>query len=254
MAFAFPAGPNTGDTYTGPNNVTYTFDGAKWVGASYGADYVKNISDKVNLVEARLTQQRGQYLDLIPDIHGDDPLNGGTGVVSKVDLANFRNGGLTEIRLNAPNYGNVSPAGPPTLPANWNIGDPIQQAYHSTQKEGLFKVVLNGYNSGGSQQSNVNKTDIGYVEVRFTFVADGEDIIQKVVRAFINRQYYATNSSPRASITNPSNYVEVIEFPAPILINDLAVNAEVVGFQTQVTPPQLSSAFKIDIYSIPLRS
>ena len=75
-----------------------------------------------------------------------------------------------------------------------------------------------------------------------------------MVRAFINRQYYATNSSQRASITNPSNYVEVIEFPAPILINDLAVNAEVVGFQTQVTPPQLSSAFKIDIYSIPLRS
>jgi hypothetical protein len=32
MSFAFPPNPNPGDTYTGPNNVEYTWDGTKWVG------------------------------------------------------------------------------------------------------------------------------------------------------------------------------------------------------------------------------
>jgi hypothetical protein len=32
MSFAFPTNPNPGDTYTGPNNVEYTWDGTKWIG------------------------------------------------------------------------------------------------------------------------------------------------------------------------------------------------------------------------------
>jgi hypothetical protein len=36
MSFAFPPNPSPGDTYTGPNNVEYTWDGTKWIGIVAG--------------------------------------------------------------------------------------------------------------------------------------------------------------------------------------------------------------------------
>ena len=39
MSFAFPPNPSPGDTYTGPNNVEYTWDGIKWVGSTAPADH-----------------------------------------------------------------------------------------------------------------------------------------------------------------------------------------------------------------------
>jgi hypothetical protein len=39
MSFAFPPNPSPGDTYTGPNNAEYTWDGDKWIGSTSLADH-----------------------------------------------------------------------------------------------------------------------------------------------------------------------------------------------------------------------
>jgi hypothetical protein len=48
MAFSFPAAPTTGQTYQGPNGVTYTWDGTKWTGNIGSVNYVAKSGDTMS--------------------------------------------------------------------------------------------------------------------------------------------------------------------------------------------------------------
>jgi hypothetical protein len=47
MPFSFPSSPTVGQTYAGPNNVVYTWNGTAWTGGSQSAGFVAKSGDSM---------------------------------------------------------------------------------------------------------------------------------------------------------------------------------------------------------------
>jgi len=57
MAIDFPNSPppESGDVYTGPNGVSYTFDGIKWIGQEIGSGSILAIPTAIDGGDASTT-------------------------------------------------------------------------------------------------------------------------------------------------------------------------------------------------------
>ena len=142
MAIDFPNSPESGDVYTGPNGVSYTFDGIKWIGQEQSSGGGAGLPDQ--------TGQAGKFLT-----------TDGSGNATWADAEGPK--GDTGDQGDVGPQGEQGEQGPPGVDALWNWSG----AYSAGPQYQEGDIVT--YEGGTYRRNNFSNSAMGFIPTNTTY-------------------------------------------------------------------------------------